>query len=810
MSRASILKGSGQPAKIPSGQSQAYQQGVACLGAGRVQAALDRAKQAVLEDPSNRLHLHLLGQCLLQMGRAHDCIEVMKAILSIESCDAMAANHKGVAFEAIGRLEDALTDYEYANRIDPDYADATLNLAACLEKLGRFEEAGQCYLKLSGFEKYIAVSKFGWANCAASLGQLDQAMKSLKEATESDPGFGLAWYNLGLVQLTSKDFIPATHSFSTAASLGTKVAASWNNCGNAWDFAKNPRLAVECYDKAVAEDPNLFEPHLNKAILLKKLGQYAQAEASIRNAIELQPEDSRCHNTLGGIYVARKQFDLAITHLKQAHELSPSSPEPLVNLGSLYEIMYRHDESLNYYQRAFDLKPDYPYLESVLLFKRHYVCDWRDSSYLLPSLIHKAKDSANICDPFRLLSFTDDPQIQLDAAQRWIGDVSQDRGQDFTAPNTRVGRRLKVAYFSADFHNHATSHLMVDLFESHNRDEFEIFAFSFGPKSAHRLRGRVERAFDHFWEVEHLSDEEIASLSRDLSIDIAIDLKGFTFENRMGIFKHRAAPIQINYLGFPGTIGGRFIDYIIADKVIIPEGDQKYYSEKVIYTDNCYQCNDRSRPVSASIPEKQALGLPKDGFVFCCFNNNYKILPEVFDSWMRILKEVPGSVLWLLGDSAQSQENLRMEAAKRGVDCNRLVFAQRAEQEEHLARHRHADLFLDTFPCGAHTTASDALWMGIPVLTRSGRSFASRVASSLVTYLGCSELSVSNQEQYESLAISLANEPGELHRLRAQIQANRDEVFDTARFCQNFENILKTTFDNHWQIQIKRTSLPSP
>jgi predicted O-linked N-acetylglucosamine transferase (SPINDLY family) len=330
---------------------------------------------------------------------------------------------------------------------------------------------------------------------------------------------------------------------------------------------------------------------------------------------------------------------------------------------------------------------------------------------------------------------------------------------------------------------------MAELFEMHDKSQFELVGFSFGPIANDEMRRRLVKSFDQFIEVGRKSDVEVAKLSRDLNIDIAVDLKGFTQDARTGIFSHRAAPIQVNYLGYPGTLGADYMDYIIADKTLIPPQSQQSYSEKIVYLPNSYQVNDRKRLISDKHFTRLELGLPENGFVFCCFNNNFKILPATFYGWMRILKAVDGSVLWLFQDNTWAVDNLKKEFEKQGIAAERLVFAKRLPLSEHLARHRQADLFLDTFPCNAHTTTSDALWVGLPVLTLIGRSFASRVAASLLNAVGLPELITSTQEEYEALAIELAVSPNKLEDIKLKLANNliTTPLFDTLCFTKNIE-----------------------
>jgi predicted O-linked N-acetylglucosamine transferase (SPINDLY family) len=340
---------------------------------------------------------------------------------------------------------------------------------------------------------------------------------------------------------------------------------------------------------------------------------------------------------------------------------------------------------------------------------------------------------------------------------------------------------------------------MAGLFEQHNKDKFELFAISFGPATKDEMQQRLALSFDQFVEVQNRTDKDIAALCRSLEIDIAIDLKGFTQDSRVGIFSHRAAPIQVNYLGYPGTMGTDYIDYLIADKVLIPEASAPYFTEKIVYLPNSYQVNDAKRRISDTVFIREELGLPASGFVFCCFNNNYKIMPDTFDSWMRILQRVDGSVLWLFEDNPTAALNLRKEADLRGVNPERLVFAPRLPLAEHLARHRAADLFIDTFPYNAHTTASDALWAGLPVLTRTGESFASRVAASLLIAIDLPELITSTQEEYDALAIALATHPERLLAVKQKLARNRltTPLFDTGLFTQHIEDAYTQMYQRY-------------
>jgi predicted O-linked N-acetylglucosamine transferase (SPINDLY family) len=417
------------------------------------------------------------------------------------------------------------------------------------------------------------------------------------------------------------------------------------------------------------------------------------------------------------------------------------------------------------------------------------ICDWSALAESLEDIAKKVVANEKVAQPFTLLALNDDVLLHKKSSEIYVQSRYPFNPVLGPIPRRPQSQKIRVGYFSADFHNHATGYLMAEFFELHDKSQFELVGFSFGPITNDGMRQRLEKSFDQFIEVGNRPDIEIARLSRDLNMDIAVDLKGFTQDSRTGVFAHRAAPIQVNYLGYPGTMVADYIDYIIADKTLISPELQSCYSEKVIYLPDSYQVNDRKRLISERQFTKQELGLPEGSFVFCCFNNNYKILPATFEGWIRILRAVEGSVLWLLQDNSWAVENLKKEAEKQGVAPDRLVFAERLPLPEHLARHRQADLFLDTFPYNAHTTTSDALWAGLPVLTLMGRSFASRVAASLLNAIGLPQLITFTQKEYEALAIELATNPKKLVDIKLKLARNRlnAPLFDTPLFTKNLE-----------------------
>ena len=527
----------------------------------------------------------------------------------------------------------------------------------------------------------------------------------------------------------------------------------------------------------------------NKGVTLHELKRYDEAIVHYDKALGLKPEYAEAWSNKGVTLHELKRYDEAIAHYDKALSLKPGFAEAWSNKGVTLNEFKRFDEAIAHYDKALSLKPDIDWASGDLLHIKMKICDWSALAESLEDIAKKVVANEKVAQPFTLLALNDDVLLHKKSSEIYVQSRYPFNPVLGPIPRRPQSQKIRVGYFSADFHNHATGYLMAEFFELHDKSQFELVGFSFGPITNDGMRQRLEKSFDQFIEVGNRPDIEIARLSRDLNMDIAVDLKGFTQDSRTGVFAHRAAPIQVNYLGYPGTMVADYIDYIIADKTLISPELQSCYSEKVIYLPDSYQVNDRKRLISERQFTKQELGLPEGSFVFCCFNNNYKILPATFEGWIRILRAVEGSVLWLLQDNSWAVENLKKEAEKQGVAPDRLVFAERLPLPEHLARHRQADLFLDTFPCNAHTTTSDALWAGLPVLTLMGRSFASRVAASLLNAIGLPQLITFTQKEYEALAIELATNPKKLVDIKLKLARNRlnAPLFDTPLFTKNLE-----------------------
>jgi len=555
---------------------------------------------------------------------------------------------------------------------------------------------------------------------------------------------------------------------------------------------KNFTLALELLQEAVLIKSDDSRAFYNLGLAAYELGKFNLAEEYYLQALSLKNHSEELYSNLASTYKRLFKLEAAIKYYLKALAIDSTRALDVTNLAYCYVDLNDYHRSIQAFRKALKIDPKLSWIAGHSFYTQMKICDWKNYRAEVKLMCARFLDNDQVAPNFIILAMTDSLGLQLKASQIWVSTTQGDAalGQLIRHP---AKSKIRLGYYSADFYNHATCVLMAELFEKHDKSKFELFAFSFGPDIKDPMRERVEAAFDHFIDVTTMSDKEIAEFSRMLQIDIAIDLKGGTKDHRFGIFSYRAAPIQVSYLGYPGTMGAEYIDYLIADKTLIPNESQKFYTEKIAYMPHSYQVNDRSRVISDRVFTKTEVGLPEEGFVFACFNSNYKITPDIFDVWVRILKSVKGSVLWLYKDNEDAERNLRKEARKRGLSPGRLVFAPKMEISEHLARHKLADLFIDTLPYNAHTTASDALWVGLPVLTCMGESFASRVAASLLNAIGMPELITTSHQEYEALAISLGNDPQRVQAMKQKLEHNKltTPLFDSSLFTKNIENLYE-------------------
>ena len=634
---------------------------------------------------------------------------------------------------------------------------------------------------------------------SAQLGQFDYAIELLTKALTIESTHAATYSNLGNALCQLKKFEKAIENYNVAIQISPLDPIFHFNIGNALVEVKQYEKAVESFNQAIKLKPDYSGALFNRGDTLIKLNQLEAAIESFNSVIEIEPQSAIAFFNKGNALLSLKQFHLAAANFTMAISLRTDFAEAYHNAGVVMADLRQPDAANISYLKALEINPNLDFLFGTCLHNKMMLCDWSHIAEGLNYYESAIAEHKKISLPFAAVTLLDNPSLQFKAA-KVFNDTKYPRTNTLgKIKKNKSNGKIRVAYYSADFFKHATSYLIAQLFELHDKDKFEFYGFSFGLNIKDEMQTRVAAAFNKFIDVSTKSSIEVAKLSRELKIDIAVDLKGYTKDNRTEIFALGCAPIQVNYLGYPGTMASDYIQYIIADKILIPENLQSSYSEKIVYLPDSYQVNDSKRKISSKILQKKDHGLPENGFVFCCFNNNYKITPEIFSIWMKIIKSVDGSVLWLLEDNPTASRNLIREAEIRGVEGKRLVFGGRLEVEDHLARHQLADLFLDTLPCNAHTTASDALWAGLPVLTCLGNSFAGRVAASLLAALDLHELITHDLSDYESLAIQLATQPDKLQKIKTELSTNKlkKPLFDTKLFAKNIESAYKLIYKRY-------------
>ncbi len=707
------------------------------------------------ENPSQQEVQFLIG--LYNQGRLQAVVEEASALLRRYPNAALLHEIAGAANAGLGRLEQAAACFDETVRLEPNSADAHNNRGIALLQLGRLEAAFVSFDKALQLRPDFAEAYDNRGTVLQELKRFDEALASYEQALKLSPDYVVAHYNRGNVLRDMKRLSEALASYDVVLRLDSRHVEAANNRGNVlWEMRRLDE-ALASYSRALQLRPGYAEAYHNRGVALHDLKRLDDAIADYDQALRLQPDYADAYNNRGIALQDLNRLDEALVSYDQALRLRPASAEAFYNRCTAAARM----------------------------------CAWDAGD--AARLSERKLDGA--VAPFAALALADDPAHQLELARTWV----KSKFAGFPSPNFKREARepkLRVGYFSADFQEHAVMALLARLLELHDRSRFEIHAFSYGMNPQDAMRQRLTDAVDAFHDVRALDDGAVVELARSKHIDIALDLNGHTAAGRLGIFAQRAAPVQINYLGYPGTSGANFIDYIIADTIVAPASSRPWFSEKVISLPHSYQANDNRRDISDRRFTRDELGLPENGFVFCCFNNSFKISAAEFDVWMSLLSAVEGSVLWLLKDNKWAEANLRREAVARGVAPERLVFAERAPAAEHLARHRCADLFLDTFNYNAHTTASDALWVGLPLVTKLGKSFAARVAGSLLSAIDMPELITDSVEAYEHLALELATQPERLAAIRAKLAANRltTPLFDSERYARHIERAFDLAY----------------
>ena len=693
-----------------------------------------------------------------------------------------------------GRLAEAEAVYRGILSSQPGNFHALHLLGVLRAQSGDMAEAVALIGKALQIKSDEPLAHFHIAGAFVHLGRKAEALASYDHAVALKPDFAEAQGARAPMLLEMHRYKEALEACDRAIALQPGMAEAHHNRGHALIELGRKEEALAAFDRAVALQPDFVEAHNNRGSTLLELGLREQALAAFQEALALKPDFAQTYYNLGNALLALGKKEGALAAYDSAITLKPDHGEALYNRSSLLDSLGRAEESLADSDKALVIKPELGLAASRSFFARALLCDWRDRGDRISDLKRRCREGQVV--GFYVNCAFDDPELLLLAAKTKAGASAQLKARR----PVQTHARLRIAYLSPDFRDHPVAHQAVELLERHDKTRFETYGICLraGPESA--IRQRLRRAFDHFEEAGARSDREIAELLADSQIDIAVDLGGYTDGGRTKSLSFRPAPIAVNYLGYPGTLGADYIDYIVADALVVPPDAERFYTEKIVRLPDCFLPSDTAGRALPAPPPRAEAGLPETGFVFCAFNSSYKIAPEMFDVWMRLLRAVDGSVLWLSIGGEKARSNLRAEARARQVSSERLVFADRVEaRERHLARLALADLFLDTLPYNAHSTASDMLWAGVPVLTCMGRSFAARVAGSMLTAIGAEEPIAHDLGGYQALALDLARSPERLAAVRAKLTRNRatSPLFDTARLCRHLESAYETMWDFH-------------
>lgn len=719
-------------------------------------------RRLIAAQPRHYHALHFLGVLRAQLGDMAGSADLVRRALAIKPDDALAQYHLAETLALLAQHGDAAAHYARAAALDPAFVPARIGLVRSLIAAHRAGEALDACDKALAAHPAIAELQACRGEALIAVARDDEALQAFNRAIVLTPGLLAA--ELG----RARCFIESGHL----------------------------KEALAAYDAAASSNSAAAEPLTGRANVLKELGRFDEAYAAYQQSLARDPANAGTYYGMGCTFLEEGRTEAAIAAFDSALALQPGMVEALYNRAYACDRLGRLDEALADCEKALAIDPNAGLAATKSFLIRARRCDWSHRSEALAAL-ERLSRAGTWLDSFALLTAFDDPAMHLAAARlRAPAPLAP-------FPIPQRGSRLRVAYLSPNFHDHPVAHHTVSVFETHDCARFEIFGICLAPGEETPIRARLRAAFDHFIEAGSLSDLQLASLLHDRSIDIAVDLAGYTEGGRTGALRYHPAAVSVNWLGYAGTTGAPYMDYILADKVLIPPGDEAYYSEKIVRLPTGYMPRDAAA-LRDPAPSRAELCLPDSGFVFCAFNNTYKITPQLFGIWMNLLHSVEGSVLWLNIQGDLARGHLRREAEARGIAPGRLIFAQRtAGRREHLARLAAADLFLDTMPYGAHSTANDMLWRGVPVLTCRGRSFASRVAASMLTVMGVPELITDDLEAYRGLALELARDPERLSALRRKVGegARLSPLFDSGRFCRALEEAYRTMAERAFQGQ---------
>ncbi len=769
-----------------------HRQGLSDEGAGLVSKATEL-------HPEYAAAHNNLATIYREKGDRESALRCVDRAINLSPDAADLHQHKALILFELGQHAGSVDSLNRCIALNPRLPEVHTTLGVVLSTLKRFPEALASHDQAIALDPVCVAALVNRGNVLSALKRPHEALASYDRAIAIKPDYAEAFSNRGNTLRELKRLEDALASYDCAIAIKPDYPEALNNRGSALCDLKRHAEALASYDRAIAIKPDYAEAFDNRANVLRELKRLEEALASCERALTLRPDYPEALNNRGNVLWDLNRNTEALASYDRALTLKPDYHTALHNRGYLLAELKRHEEAARCYEKLLELVPDYDFLKGELLHQKMLCCEWEQFHFLAKSIEQDVQAGKKSAEPFGYQAIAASPQVLRLCAEIYAADKFPRAETPMYAGERYDNPLIRIGYLSGEFRQQATSVLMTELFELHDRTRFELFAFDNGWDDSSELRDRIKRAFHEIVDITRLSDADAAAAVRERRIDILVNLNGYFGHGRQGVFGHRPSPVQVNYLGFPGTIGADYIDYILADQHVIPPAHQAYYTERVVYLPDAYQVNDSKRRISERAPTRAEVKLPDAGFVFCCFNNNYKITPDVFDVWMRLLNKVEGSVLWLLEDNAAASRNLRREAGLRGVAAERIVFAERARLDEHLSRHRLADLFLDTLPYNAHTTASDALWAGLPLLTCKGTTFPGRVAASLLNAVGLPELITCSLQEYEGRALQLASTPAMLADIRAKLARNRTThpLFDADRFRRHLESAYLTMWNRH-------------
>lgn len=781
-----------QPALTPAttldslmAQAQALQR------AGRIAQAEPLYREVLRRSPRHFDALHSLGMLAFQAGHPQAAADLIAQALAVEPHDAGAHGNLGYALHVLGRHAEALESLDRALAIQPGSLEALNNRGNTLSVLGRHDESIAAFDQALAQRPDYVEAAYNRGNALHAAGRLHDAISGYDAVIAARPELAQAHNNRARVLQDLGHHDEALAGYERAAVLAPKYLHAIVGRGTARLALQQPAAALADFDAAVRIDPQHAAAHEGRGSALAALRRAADAVLAFTRCLDIDSTRLDARLQRGNASYEVRRYDDAIFDFEAVLTITPDVAGVVCNRGNALLELKHYAEAALAFERVLALDAAYPYAVGKRLYAQTMACDWRDLDGLVAQVHAGLAAGLPVIEPFAFAAIATDPMALRRCAELFAADQFPPRSE-LVAPGTRLENpKIRIGYLGGEFRNQATSVLAVELFELHDKSRFEIVAFDNGWDDGSTLRRRMAAAFDEVVSIAALPDAEAARAIVERRIDILVNLNGYFGLGRTGVFARRPAPVQVNYLGFPGTLGSACLDVIVADADTIPTGEEGAYVERVVRLPYSYQPNDRQRAIAAEAPTRAELGLPAGAIVFACFNNTYKITPATFASWMRILGSVDGSVLWLLQHDDAAARNLRAAAQAQGIAASRLHFAPRIRLDEHLARHACADLFLDTLPYNAHTTASDALWAGLPVLSCRGTTFPGRVGASLLHALELGdELLVEDAAAFEARAIDLARDPARLARLRTRLAQARDTapLFDTPAYCKALEH----------------------